>query len=101
MIGPNVVIENCDVGDNVIIKPGARIGQVYCDIHRGKVARSLSYKDGFGWTPTPEGNKKKPQELRVLLEDDVEIGANTCVDRGSWRDTIIRKGTKIDNQVRS
>jgi UDP-3-O-[3-hydroxymyristoyl] glucosamine N-acyltransferase len=70
------------IGDRVIIHPGARIGQ-----------------DGFGYLPSPRGHQKIPQARRVIIQDDVEIGANTTVDRGSTRDTVIGEGTKIDNLV--
>jgi len=70
------------IGDRVIIHPGARIGQ-----------------DGFGYLPSPKGHQKIPQARRVIIQDDVEIGANTTIDRGSTRDTLIGEGTKIDNLV--
>jgi len=70
------------IGDRVIIHPGARIGQ-----------------DGFGYLPSPHGHQKIPQTRRVIIQDDVEIGANTTIDRGSTRDTMIGEGTKIDNLV--
>ena len=70
------------IGDRVIIHPGARIGQ-----------------DGFGYLPSPRGHEKIPQVRRVIIQDDVEIGANTTIDRGSTRDTVIGEGTKIDNLV--
>ena len=70
------------IGDRVIIHPGARIGQ-----------------DGFGYLPSPRGHQKIPQTRRVIIQDDVEIGANTTIDRGSTRDTVIGEGTKIDNLV--
>lgn len=94
MIGPGVRIgRNCSIGahvslicaligDRVIIHPGARLGQ-----------------DGFGYAPTARGYLKTPQLGRVILQDDVEIGANTTIDRGATRDTIIGEGTKIDNLV--
>ena len=66
----------------MIIHPGARIGQ-----------------DGFGYLPSPQGHQKIPQTRRVIIQDDVEIGANTTIDRGSTRDTVIGEGTKIDNLV--
>jgi UDP-3-O-[3-hydroxymyristoyl] glucosamine N-acyltransferase len=81
-IGAGVTIQHALIGDRVIIHPGARIGQ-----------------DGFGYLPTPQGNKKIPQTRRVIVQDDVEIGANSTIDRGSSRDTIIGEGTKIDNLV--
>ena len=70
------------IGDRVIIHPGARIGQ-----------------DGFGYLPSPQGHQKIPQTRRVIIQDDVEIGANTTIDRGATRDTVIGEGTKIDNLV--
>ena len=81
-IGPNVTLSNCLIGDRVIIHPGARIGQ-----------------DGFGFASSHAGHLKVPQIGRVLVGDDVEIGANTTVDRGSGPDTIVGAGTKIDNLV--
>ena len=70
------------IGNNVIIHPGVRLGQ-----------------DGFGFSMGLGGHLKVPQIGRVVIQDDVEIGANTTVDRGANRDTIIGEGTKIDNQV--
>ncbi|POR52618.1 UDP-3-O-[3-hydroxymyristoyl] glucosamine N-acyltransferase [Bosea psychrotolerans] len=81
-IGAGVTIAHCDMGDRVIIHPGARIGQ-----------------DGFGFALSASGHLKVPQLGRVLIGNDVEIGANTTVDRGSGRDTVIGAGTKIDNLV--
>ncbi len=81
-IGSNVTITNALIADNVIIHPGVRIGQ-----------------DGFGFAPSATGLIKVPQLGRVIVENDVEIGANTCIDRGSGPDTIIGVGTKIDNLV--
>lgn len=83
IIHPNVTIrEYCVIGDNVILQPGAVIGS-----------------DGFGYIKVKGVNKKLEQIGRVLIEDDVEIGANTAIDRGAIGDTIIKKGTKIDNLV--
>lgn len=71
------------VGRDCVIGPGCRIGQ-----------------DGFGYTLEPDGSWKcKPQSYGVLIEDDVHLGANVCIDRGSYRDTTIRSGTRIDNLV--
>ena len=81
-IAANTTIQCAHIGDRVIIQPGVRIGQ-----------------DGFGLARTPNGYVKIPQTLAVIIQDDVEIGANTTVDRGSWRDTVIGKGSKIDNNV--
>ena len=82
VIGAGATVSHALIGDRVIIHPGARIGQ-----------------DGFGYLPSPDGHVKIPQSRRVIIQDDVEIGANTTIDRGSTRDTIIGEGTKIDNLV--
>jgi UDP-3-O-[3-hydroxymyristoyl] glucosamine N-acyltransferase len=81
-ISPNVTILNAYVGNRVILHPGVRIGQ-----------------DGFGFAMGLGGHLKVPQVGRVIIQDDVEIGANTTVDRGANRDTVIGEGTKIDNLV--
>ena len=81
-IGAHASVTNALVGDRVILHPGVRIGQ-----------------DGFGFAMGPKGHMKIPQIGRVIIQNDVEIGANSCVDRGATRDTIIGEGTKIDNQV--
>jgi UDP-3-O-[3-hydroxymyristoyl] glucosamine N-acyltransferase len=81
-IGAGVTILQALIGDRVIVHPGARIGQ-----------------DGFGYLPNPRGHQKIPQTRRVIIQDDVEIGANTAIDRGATRDTVIGEGTKIDNLV--
>jgi len=81
-IGAGTTIVHALVGDRVIIHPGARIGQ-----------------DGFGYLPSPRGHQKIPQVRRVVIQDDVEIGANSTIDRGGTRDTVIGEGTKIDNLV--
>lgn len=80
-IAANAVVTNAMIGDRVIIHPGVAIGQ-----------------DGFGFVPGPAGHGKIPQVGRVVIQDNVEIGANTTIDRGSIRDTVIGEGTKIDNQ---
>jgi UDP-3-O-[3-hydroxymyristoyl] glucosamine N-acyltransferase len=82
VIGNGASLSHCLVGDNVRIYPGVRIGQ-----------------DGFGFAPDPSGHVKVPQLGRVIIEDNVEVGANTCIDRGSGPDTIIGAGTWIDNLV--
>jgi UDP-3-O-[3-hydroxymyristoyl] glucosamine N-acyltransferase len=79
-IGPLATVTHALVGDRVIIHSGVRIGQ-----------------DGFGFAMGPTGHLKVPQIGRVIIQDDVEIGANTTVDRGALKDTIIGEGTKIDN----
>jgi UDP-3-O-[3-hydroxymyristoyl] glucosamine N-acyltransferase len=81
-IGAGATLQHALIGDRVIVHPGARIGQ-----------------DGFGYLPSPQGHLKIPQSRRVIIQDDVEIGANTTIDRGSTRDTVIGEGTKIDNLV--
>lgn len=81
-IGPGCTLQSTLIGNRVIIHPGARIGQ-----------------DGFGFAMSPKGHMKVPQIGRVIIQDDVEIGANTCIDRGASRDTVIGEGTKIDNLV--
>jgi UDP-3-O-[3-hydroxymyristoyl] glucosamine N-acyltransferase len=81
-IGPGVSIIHALLGNRVILHGGVRIGQ-----------------DGFGFALGPQGHLKVPQVGRVVLQDDVEIGANSCVDRGANRDTIIGEGSKIDNLV--
>jgi len=81
-IGANVTLSHSIVGERVTIFPGARIGQ-----------------DGFGFAPSPTGAVRVPQLGRVLIGDDVEIGANTTIDRGAGPDTVIGAGTMIDNLV--
>ncbi len=81
-IGPSTTLTHALVGDRVILHAGVRIGQ-----------------DGFGFAMGPDGHLKVPQIGRVIIQDDVEIGANSCVDRGALKDTIIGEGTKIDNLV--
>jgi UDP-3-O-[3-hydroxymyristoyl] glucosamine N-acyltransferase len=81
-IGANAVIQHALIGNRVIVHPGVCIGQ-----------------DGFGFALGPSGHLKVAQVGRVIIQDDVEIGANTTIDRGANRDTVIGEGTKIDNQV--
>jgi len=101
-IYPNVYLgDNAQVGENSIIHPGVKI---YHDciigknviIHAGAVIGS----DGFGFAPQADGNiKKVPQIGNVVIEDNVEIGANTTIDRATIGSTIIKNGAKIDNLV--
>jgi UDP-3-O-[3-hydroxymyristoyl] glucosamine N-acyltransferase len=93
--------DNSVIGDNTILFSGVkiyedtRIGQA-CVLHSGAVIGS----DGFGFAPMEDGTYKKiPQVGNVILEDLVEIGANTTIDCATMGSTIIRKGTKIDNLV--
>jgi UDP-3-O-[3-hydroxymyristoyl] glucosamine N-acyltransferase len=81
-IGAHCSIMHSLIGDRVILHPGCRIGQ-----------------DGFGYVMSPRGHAKVPQVGRVIIQDDVEIGAGTAIDRGAIRDTVIGEGTKIDNLV--
>jgi UDP-3-O-[3-hydroxymyristoyl] glucosamine N-acyltransferase len=81
-IGPNVTLSHCLIGSRVVLHPGVRIGQ-----------------DGFGFAPDATGPIKVPQLGRVLIGDDVDIGANTTIDRGSGHDTVIGQGSMIDNLV--
>ena len=77
------VLDSCVIGNNCILHPGAIIGS-----------------DGFGFAPIQDGKYMKiPQTGNVILEDDVEIGANATIDRATMGSTIIRKGTKIDNLI--
>lgn len=86
--------ENTTVYSNVNVYSGCRIGD-NCILHSGCVIGA----DGFGFAPTEDGYEKIPQIGNVVLEDNVEIGANTCIDRATMGSTIIRKGAKIDNLV--
>ena len=124
-IGENVYIapfacvgDNAEIGDNTSLHPhatvgsGAKVGRncilyphvtVYhdcrvgnnCILHAGSVVGA----DGFGFAPSPEGYEKIPQIGIAILEDNVEIGANTCIDRATMGATIIRKGVKLDNLI--
>ena len=100
-IYPNVYIgDGVKIGDNVKLYPnvviyyGCRLGN-NVTIHAGSVIGA----DGFGFAPTANGYDKIPQIGIVTIEDDVEIGANTCVDRSTMGSTIIHKGVKLDNLV--
>lgn len=81
-IGPNTTVTHAIVGDQVTIHSGCHIGQ-----------------DGFGYVMGAGGHLKVPQLGRVIIQDNVEIGAGTTIDRGAMRDTVIGEGTKIDNLV--
>jgi UDP-3-O-[3-hydroxymyristoyl] glucosamine N-acyltransferase len=81
-IGSNVSISHSYIGDGVTILPGAAIGQ-----------------PGFGFASSPAGHVKIPQLGRVIIQDRVEIGAATTIDRGALGDTVIGEGAKIDNLV--
>jgi UDP-3-O-[3-hydroxymyristoyl] glucosamine N-acyltransferase len=81
-IGANASVSHAMLGERVYIYPGARIGQ-----------------EGFSFASTSSGFLSVPQLGRVIVEDDVEVGANSTIDRGSTRDTVIGAGTRIDNLV--
>jgi UDP-3-O-[3-hydroxymyristoyl] glucosamine N-acyltransferase len=81
-IGAHCTVLHSLIGDRVIIHAGTRIGQ-----------------DGFGFAMSPQGHLKVPQIGRVIIQNDVEIGANATIDRGANRDTVIGEGSKIDNLV--
>ncbi len=81
-IGPQATVTHALIGDRVYIYPGARIGQ-----------------DGFGFAISADGYLSVPQIGRVVIEDDVEIGANTTIDRGSMHDTVVGAGSRLDNLV--
>lgn len=112
-IGPGAVI-----GDEVVLHPHVTIGEkatvgnhteiysnavVYHDCHVGNNcilhAGCVIGADGFGFAPTSEGYEKIPQIGIVTIEDNVEIGANTCIDRSTMGSTYVRKGVKLDNLV--
>ncbi len=101
-IYPNVYIgDNVVIGDSTILYAGVRvyancqIGKA-CILHAGVVIGA----DGFGFEPDAQGvNQKIPQIGNVIIEDDVELGANTCVDRAMMGSTIVRKNVKVDNLV--
>ena len=78
----SVVAAGCRVGNRVWLNPGAILGG-----------------EGFGFAPSPDGHVKIPQVGTVVIEDDVEIGANSCVDRATMGDTTVRRGAKLDNLV--
>lgn len=99
-IYPQVFVgENVKIGENCIIYPGVKIYHDCvignnCILHAGVVIGG----DGFGFAPQEDGSYKKiPQLGNVILEDDVEIGANTTVDRATMGSTIVHKGVKLDN----
>lgn len=100
-IHPHVTVGcNAKVGNGTILYPhvtvyhDCRIGN-QCIIHAGAVIGA----DGFGFAPSAEGYEKIPQMGITIIEDQVEIGANTCVDRATMGATIVHKGTKLDNLI--
>ena len=94
-IGKNVKIgENCRIDSGVRIYDYSVVGD-NCTIHANTVVGS----DGFGFQPSADGYSKIPQLGNVVIEDDVEIGSNCSIDRGTIGSTIIGRGTKIDNLI--
>lgn len=112
-VGDNVVIgDGCQIYPNVVICENAKVGKdclfypnvtIYHDCHVGNRvtlhAGSVVGSDGFGFAPSENGYDKIPQIGIVTIEDDVEIGANTCIDRSTMGSTYVRKGVKLDNLV--
>ena len=101
-IYPNVYVgDNVKIGDNVMVFAGAKIYSEtiignYCVIHSGAIIGA----DGFGFTPNQNGEYTKvPQTGNVILEDHVDVGAGTTIDRATLGSTILRKGVKLDNQI--
>jgi len=101
-IYPNTYIgDNTRIGDNTTIYAGVKVYSetiigVNCKIHSGSVVGS----DGFGFAPTENGEYTTiPQIGNVIIEDNVDIGANSTIDRATLGSTIIRKGVKLDNQI--
>ncbi len=94
-VGDNVEIgEGCTINPHVTIYHGCKIGN-RVTIHSGAVIGA----DGFGFAPNTDKYDKIPQIGNVIIEDDVEIGANTCVDRSTMGSTVLHKGVKLDNLV--
>lgn len=101
-IYPNTFIgDNVTIGDNCVFFAGVRIYSEteignYCTIHSGTIIGS----DGFGFAPSEDGTYSKiPQIGNVILEDNVEVGSCTTIDRATLGSTVIRKGVKLDNQI--
>ena len=101
-IYPQVYIgDHVTIGDNTILYAGVRV-YYNCEIGKDCILHSgcVIGADGFGFEPDSQGvNKKIPQIGNVIIGDDVELGANTCVDRAMMSSTIIEKNTKVDNLV--
>jgi UDP-3-O-[3-hydroxymyristoyl] glucosamine N-acyltransferase len=118
-VGPNAVVEagavigeRCSIGPNCVVEAGVTLGddcrlQSGVSLCRGVVAgRRCTFKagavvggDGFGFAPDTDGYVKLPHLGGVRLGDDVDVGANTTIDRGTLEDTVIGDGVKLDNQV--
>lgn len=95
VIGDNVTIgEKCTLFPNVTVYQGCQLGN-HVTIHAGSVIGA----DGFGFAPNTEGYDKIPQIGIVVIKDNVEIGANTCIDRSTMGQTVIHRGVKLDNLI--
>lgn len=112
VIGPRVEVgDRCSIGANTVLHEGVSVGSdsrigALCSISHAYIgSRVIIHRgvhigqDGFGFAMNREGHVKVPQLGRVMVEDDVEIGAGTCIDRGTGPDTVIGSGSKIDNLV--
>ena len=94
-IGENATVgNNTEIYSNAVIYHDCKVGS-NCILHAGSVVGA----DGFGFAPTEHGYDKIPQLGIVIIEDDVEIGANTCIDRSTMGATYVHKGVKLDNLV--
>lgn len=100
-IYPQVYVgRGVEIGDNTTLRPGVKIYEgcrigARCILHSGVVVGG----DGFGFAPKDGVYEKIPQIGNVIIEDDVEIGANTCIDRATFGHTVVGKGTKLDNLI--
>jgi UDP-3-O-[3-hydroxymyristoyl] glucosamine N-acyltransferase len=101
-IGAHCVVERgARIGDGTVLKSRVTVSEdcvlgARCIVHPGVVIGA----DGFGFAPAPGGTYEKIEQLgAVRIGDDVEIGANTCIDRGALADTVIEDGVKLDNQI--
>ncbi len=112
VLGKNVVVgKDCVIGANTVLHDGVRIGDntrigALCSISHSIIGDNVILhrgvhigQDGFGFAMGRGGHVKVPQLGRVMIGDQVEIGSGTCIDRGTGPDTVIGKGTKIDNLV--
>ena len=101
-IYPNVTIgDHAKIGDNTVLHSGVQVYEE-CEIGQNCIIHSnvVIGADGFGFAPNPDGSFEKiPQIGNVLIEDNVEIGAGSTIDRATMGSTIIRKGVKLDNQI--
>jgi UDP-3-O-[3-hydroxymyristoyl] glucosamine N-acyltransferase len=99
VVGAGTILEEgVEIGDDTVLGPrvvcgrGTRVGQ-RCRIKSGAVLGGI----GFGYVSGRDGHRRVPHVGGCLIEDDVDIGANTCIDRGSIGDTVVGTGTRIDN----